>query len=88
LVTYDGSPSAATVPFSSRIARSHIDVIASALCDTRRMVFPASRNDRNLSQHFFWNRASPTDRASSTIRMSGLALTTVLKVSRACMPVE
>ena len=77
-----------TIPLSSQMARLHRRTTSLPECETSRMVLPISRNSVNFRLHFTWNRTSPTDSASSTIRMSGSTLMAQAKATRTNMPLE
>ena len=55
-----GSPSSATRPFSSRVARSQCSTIGSMAWVTRTIVVPAPRSSCSLFRHLRRNSASPT----------------------------
>ena len=52
------------------------------------MVAPCFCSDWSRAKHFLWKASSPTDNASSTIRMSGLITACTAKAKRRTIPLE
>src|SRR2546421_64289 len=88
VTTASTRPSAAMRPSLSRIARSQSVRIADMLWLTKRTVLPWPETSRIFPRLFAWNSASPTDRTSSTTRMSGSRCAATANASRMYMPLE
>ena len=83
------SPSYTSLPLTMTMPREQNSLAVFAECVTKSMVTLSSRMILStFLRHFFRKAASPTLRASSTMRISGRMFTLMAKPSRARMPLE
>ena len=76
-------------PFSIQIALSHTRSTCSMLWDTNKtVVLCSSMSSLMRFSHFSWKNMSPTESASSTMRISGTMTVATENATRAIMPDE
>src|ERR1035441_1659283 len=79
-----GAPTPRTTPSSIQMTRSQMDSSVSRSCETTRIV-PCSAKSLIKASHLAPKASSPTESASSTIKISASACAQTAKASRAAM---